>query len=193
METYLLFFFIFFVFIFVPITFGVALYYIPKIFGDKKIGQILSGTYFILLISSGIYLYFEDSFFSKNDAHQLLKEQNIQLNDDFKILDNSSYSAIGDYYHTFELEISEKDRKRISDEIKSDKNFKSIADDKDLFLYLNTNNRYFGKKIIQNYETEHSFVREYFEPSGRESWAPTFRRISISKTQNTLTFEDIDE
>lgn len=38
-----------------------------------------------------------------------------------------------------------------------------------------------------------AFVREYFEPSGSEGWAPTFRRISISKTQNTLTFEDIDE
>ncbi|WP_327983654.1 hypothetical protein [Bergeyella porcorum] len=38
-----------------------------------------------------------------------------------------------------------------------------------------------------------AFVREYFEPSGREGWAPTFTRISISKTKNTLTFEDINE
>lgn len=53
--------------------------------------------------------------------------------------------------------------------------------------------RYFGPKVTQNYETENAYVREYFEPSGREGYAPTFRRISISKTKNELIFEDIDE
>lgn len=51
--------------------------------------------------------------------------------------------------------------------------------------------RYFGKKVIQNHETEDSYVREYFEPGRHEGYAPTFRRISMSKTKNELTFEDI--
>ena len=46
---------------------------------------------------------------------------------------------------------------------------------------------------LKLHETENSYVREYFEPSGQEGYAPTFRRISISKTKNELTFEDIDE
>jgi hypothetical protein len=47
--------------------------------------------------------------------------------------------------------------------------------------------------VTQNYETEKAFVREYFQPSGQKGYAPTFRRISISKSDNELTFEDIDE
>jgi hypothetical protein len=38
-----------------------------------------------------------------------------------------------------------------------------------------------------------AYVREYFQPSGQEGYAPTFRRISIYKNKNELTFEDIDE
>ena len=59
-------------------------------------------------------------------------------------------------------------------------------------LYL-SNKRYIGPKVIQNYETKYAFVREYFEPSGQEGYAPTFRRVSISKSKNELTFEDIVE
>lgn len=47
--------------------------------------------------------------------------------------------------------------------------------------------------MIQNYETEITYVREYFEPNGKEGYAPTFRRISISKTENVLKYEDIEE
>ncbi|MBW4362459.1 hypothetical protein [Flavobacterium taihuense] len=40
-----------------------------------------------------------------------------------EILENKSMSSIGDYYHTFTLKISEKDKTRIINEIKSSKNF----------------------------------------------------------------------
>lgn len=76
--------------------------------------------------------------------------------------------------------------------IKSSDNFKADNTSIDQLLYL-SDQRYFGPKVTQNYETENTYVREYFQPSGQEGYAPTFRRISISKTNNELTFEDIDE
>ena len=76
--------------------------------------------------------------------------------------------------------------------IKSSDNFKADNTSIDQLQYL-SDQRYFGPKVTQNYETENAYVREYFQPSGQEGYAPTFRRISISKTNNELTFEDIDE
>jgi hypothetical protein len=54
-------------------------------------------------------------------------------------------------------------------------------------------NRYYGSKITQNYEIEDTFNRAYFEPNGKQEYAPIFRRISISKVDKGLIFEDIVE
>jgi len=102
-------------------------------------------------------------------------------------------SAIGDYYHTFTIKISDRDKQDAITKIKSSDNYKTDNSSIETILYQQAPDRYFGKKITQNYETENTYVREYFEPSGRKGYAPTFRRISISKTNNELTFEDIDE
>ena len=137
-------------------------------------------------------IIFEDQLFTKNRANKLVEEQGIELIDEFELVHNESMTAIGDYYHTFTLEISEKDKQRAISEIKNSDNFQLDNHSIDYKPYL-SKNRYFGPKVIQNYETEYAFVREYFEPSGQKGYAPTFRRISISKSKNELTFEDIDE
>ena len=138
-----------------------------------------------------LWTVFEDQLFTKGNAKELVEEQKILLQDNFELKENKSMSAIGDYYHTFTLKLSERDIQNAIIKIKSADNFK--ADNSiDQMLYL-SDKRYFGPKVTQNYETENAYVREYFQPSGREGYAPTFRRISISKTRNELTFEDIDE
>ena len=138
-----------------------------------------------------LWTVFEDQLFTKENAKELVEEQNISLQDNFELKENKSMSAIGDFYHTFTLKLSERDRQNAIITIKSADNFKA---DKsiDQMLYL-SDKRYFGPEVTQNYETENAYVSEYFQPSGREGCAPTFRRISISKTRNELTFEDIDE
>ena len=139
-----------------------------------------------------LWTVFEDQLFTKGNAKELVEEQQILLQDKFELKENKSMSAIGDYYHTFTLKISERDKQSAIATIKRSDNFKADNTSIDQTLYL-SDNRYFGPKVTQNYETENSYVREYFEPSGRKGYAPTFRRISISKTKNELTFEDIDE
>jgi hypothetical protein len=159
----------------------------------QKSAKYLTIIYGLFVLTIGLYIAFEDQLFTKNNAKELVEEQDIKLTDDFELLKNESMSAIGDYYHTFTLKLSERDKQNAITKIKSADNFKTSNGSIETLMYQPAPDRYFGKKVIQNYETKNSFVREYFEPSGREGYVPTFRRISISKIDNELTFEDIDE
>ncbi|ADB41547.1 hypothetical protein [Spirosoma linguale] len=172
---------------------GYVLYWILKRLGYPRIGKVLlfsSGILFALLI---LFIAFEEQFFSKGDAEKLLLEQNIELTDNFELLKNESMSAIGDYYHTFTLEISEKDKHKIIHSITSASDFRIKKSetwiDDSLFQVPN---RYIGRKTIQNYATKPFFIRELFEPQGN-GYAPKFRKIKVNKKGNTLVFEDIDE
>jgi hypothetical protein len=181
------------VFVGIPIGIGLLFYFIPKKLGYPKTAKYLTITYGLFVLIIGFFIVFEDQLFTKKNAKELVEEQKFKLNDEFKLLNNESMSAIGDYYHTFTLKISDRDKQDAIFKIKSSDNFKTDNISIDTMLYLQAQDRYFGEKIIQNYETENSYVREYFKPSGKEGYAPTFRRISISKINNELTFEDIDE
>jgi len=139
-----------------------------------------------------LWTVFEDQLFTKGNAKELVEEQQILLAEKFELKENKSMSAIGDYYHTFTLEISDLDKQNAILNIKIADNFKGKNSSIESLLYQQQD-RYFGLKVVQNYETENSYIREYFQPSGRKGYAPTFRRISISKEVNELTFEDIDE
>ena len=180
------------VFVGLPIGLACLLYFVPKKLGHPKTGKYLSIIFGILVLTLVLWTVFEDLLFTKNNAKELVEEQQILLVDKFELQENKSMSAIGDYYHTFILKLSERDRQNAILKIKSADNFKADNSSIDQTLYL-SDKRYFGLKVTQNYETENAYVREYFQPSGKEGYAPTFRRISISKTKNELTFEDIDE
>ena len=179
------------VFIGLPIGLIFLFYWIPKKLGYAKLGKrlaIILGLLFAVLV---LCFVFEDQLFFKKDARKLLAEQDIYLVDNFSITNNKSMSAIGDYYHTFILEITKNDKEIIINQIKNSPNFKGLKDEK-LDLLHSNEDRYTGKKMIQNFEDSFQFVREYYEPNGK-GYAPTYRKIEIDKKENKLTFEDIDE
>lgn len=180
------------VFVGLPIGLGCLFYFVPKKLGYPKTGKYLTIIFGLLVLTIVLWTVFEDQLFTKDNAKELVEEQKILLVDKFELKENKSMSAIGDYYHTFTLKISERDKQNAVVKIKSADNFKADNSSIDQTLYL-SDKRYFGPKVTQNYETEHAYLREYFQPSGQEGYAPTFRRISINKTKNELTFEDIDE
>ncbi|MCX6257694.1 MAG: hypothetical protein NTW49_07360 [Bacteroidia bacterium] len=177
---------------------GFLLYLVPKKNGHPKTAKYLTIIYVLFVLAVAFFIVFEDKLFTKYQAKELVEEQELMLTDQFEILENKSMSAIGDYYHTFTLKISEKNKQDAILKIKKCNGFKIFNTDNrsdiDSMIYSKINlDPYFGPKIIENYETDSEFVREYFQPSGRKGWAPAFRRISISKTKNELTFEDIQE
>ena len=173
------------------IGFTFLLYFIPKKLGYKKTGIILSSLFVLFLTVITLSFIFEDDLFTQNDAKNLIEEQEIILEDKFEIENNESMWAIGDYYHTFTLKISERDKIRAIDKIKNSPEFKKSGETIEDYLY-EAQNRYNGPKQTQNYEIDNYYVREYYKPNGR-GYAPTFRRILISKKENKLKFEDIDE
>ncbi|AWA31153.1 hypothetical protein HYN48_14210 [Flavobacterium magnum] len=179
------------VFVIIPIGLGISIYKLLRRNNKQKSANYFAIIYTSVLILVAINLIFEDELFTKSDAENLVTEQHIFLKDDFKLTENKSMSAVGDYYHTFTLEISTGDKERAINKIKTSSGFKIQGEKITDYLYENVN-RYKGPTKIQNYETKDSFVREYFKPNGK-GYAPTFRRISIDKLKNQLVFEDMDE
>ncbi len=174
----------------IAIGIGFLFYYIPKKMGYPKVGKYLSGLFALAILLLVFMTIFEDQLFTKNDARKLIEEQELKLTDDFKLENNKSMWAIGDYYHTFTLTISEKDKLEAIKQIKHSDNFIKIGEPiKDLLIDIE--DKYFGPKQSQNYETEISFIREYIKPNGQGN-APTYRRIIVNKKKNEMTFEEID-
>lgn len=192
MDEFLLIGLLLLVFVGLPIGLGCYFYFIPKKLGYPKTGKYLTIMYGVLILAFVLWTVFEDELFTKANAKILIEEQQILLVDEFELIDNKSMWAIGDYYHTFTLKISERDKRNAILKIKSADNFRADSNSTESLLYLQQD-KYFGPKIIQNYETKNSYIREYFQPSGQKGYAPTFRRILISKVDNEITFEDIDE
>lgn len=180
------------VFIGLPIGLIWLFNFIPKKLGYPKAGKYLAIIFGLFVLTIILWSAFEDQLFTKDNVKELVEEQQIILADEFELTENKSTSAIGDYYHTFTLKISDRDKQANISKIISADNFKKDNSSIDQTIYL-SDHRYFGPKVTQNYETEKAFVREYFQPSGQKGHAPTFKRISISKSDNELTFEDIDE
>lgn len=180
------------IFVGLPIGIGLLLYFIPKKMGYPKTGKYLTIIFGFIVLSIVLLTVFEDKLFSKENAKELVEEQEILLKDKFELKENKSMSAIGEYYHTFTLKLSERDKQNAIVKIKNAYNFNDGNHFIDQTSYL-SDKRYFGPKVTKNYETENAYVREYFKPSGQKGYGPTYRRISISKTNNELTFEDINE
>jgi hypothetical protein len=179
------------VFIGLPVILGLLIFYVPKKLGFPKAAKWLMFFYVVAASCFGVSILFEDQMFTKGQAKKLLQEQNVILSNDFVLKENKSMSAIGDYYHTFTLEISDSDRTKIIETIKTAATFKmdkrSLVD-----FQSSTINRYSGPAQLQSYETDIAFVTEFFKPNGK-GYSPTFRRITVSKSANTLQFEDIDD
>jgi hypothetical protein len=167
-------------------------YFLPRKLGYPTAGKYLT-IVFVLSISGLAILYiFEDKLFTASQASNLVKEHGIMLNDNFQLKSNESTFAIGEYYHTFKLEISEKDRATAIAKIKGADGFEKANELRSNLPDI-SGTKSSGRKLILNYETKNAFVNEYVLPSGREGYAPTFRRISIDKVKNELTFEEIDD
>jgi hypothetical protein len=168
------------------------LYWVPKAVGHRKVGIILASLFACLSLGIAFPILFDDQLFTKSDARGLLAEQNIHLQDDFDIVKNESTSSVGDYYHTFTLRISQEDKHRVIAHITGTTNFKRYGSVvPDWYQLDHLTDRYTGKIITLNCETDHDFVTVLLKPIGK-GYAPLHRVITVSKHENELVFEDID-
>ena len=164
-------------------------YWLPKRLGKRKLGLWLAGILTAGLLTIIIATVFEDQFFFKSDVMERLSEHNIELKEDFKIISNES-GGIRDYFHQFRLTISPTDRERLIAKIKSADNYQNEV--QDMFDLRIDKVRYSDNDtvFIANYQDKWNFIYEYFKPN-KQGYKPTWDRVSISKTENKLTYERV--
>jgi len=175
---------IFLIWFCIPGLFICLIYWILKKSGRKKLGTIVSIVLILSFLIFKLFLLFDDLLFSKSDARKLLSEHHITLNDDFKIISNQS-GGLRDYTHQFELSISEKDKQSFIDQ-------RSWSDKMDERIEVHTTavDRYEGDTLRANYHDNDSYIYSMYRPNGK-GIVPTFITIRVSKSKNTLTYEEI--
>ena len=155
-------------------------------FNKKKTGLVLSTILtigFLLLIMQP---WISDWTFSKKDVTKILSFHNLELKDDFKILKNE---AVGfrDYYETFTLKLSDNDFNRISQTIKTSKNYKGHFTD-----YSNLPSADYKTTDTIDFETDNHFEREYWTNKKMENGTYHFR-FQLDKKDKELSYIGSDE
>ncbi len=194
MDSFLIFWFLIILLI-IGLTIGLIYlgYWIPKRFGKRKLGKWIAVILSITVLFFILSIAFEDELFFKSDAEELLAEHNIELKENFK-LNSNEFVGIKDFYHRFELTISETDKLRIKNKITKAENYQHLEDETtdiriDKPRYVKGND---SLKFTANYETETQYIYEYYKPN-QIGYAPTYNRISIMKAENKLIYENISD
>ena len=167
---------LFIFFIGIPAGFLFSLYYIGKKLESKRTGIILSASVGLVFLLCFLYLRFEDQFFSKSNARDLLAENKIGLKNDFEIIDHKTDWGIGDFHQRLELKISKDDQLRLS------KNYKERSDSMNTIL----------QKYPNAFREYHENTEGYFKENSKHSSIEE-DYIFISKTENKLVYELVQE
>ena len=155
----------------------------------KKAGKIVAIVFTVLATLPFLSFALEDYFFFKSDAKKFLTEDKITLTDNFKIKSNQ-ITGISDVYQKFELEISLKDKERIIQQLKTSKYFQdTVKDDHSLYSKLGSG---LTNKIYLDFEKKEFVCRETYQKL-KMGYVSDYDIIIISKTNNILTFERINE
>ena len=168
-------FYLFILFLGLPLLLGVIIYLMINTYLTKKMAKYFGLAFTVVYLSLAGFLYFEDHFFTKNDALKVLQEKNITLNEPFELLDHRKESSFNDSFHTFELKISEKDKHRLIQMIKNSENYKSIEESR-------------NNDSIENYETKNEFIRKHQVPNDA-----SYQSITINKNENKLVYENFNQ
>jgi len=188
MDFYIFTFLILLVLILILIGIIYLSYWIPKKKGKRKLGIILSRILIVFFSILTLAFIFDDFLFFKSDVKKHLSEPKIELKDDFKLLTNEDF-GLKDYYHKFEIEISESDKRQLINKIKSEYNYIDEIQN-DFHLPEKVENISKGDTITANYQTDWEYKTEIYYSNGK-GYTPTYKIISISKKENNLTFEHI--
>lgn len=181
--------------IFLIIIFGIfavipslIIFYIFKKLEKTLLGKILSFSYLLFVVYIFISNIFAEELFSKNDAREILAQQNIFLKDDFTIKNVNIGTGFhsDDNFNQFKIIISDKDKENLINEIKSSENF-TICLNSEKCPEADKSDRYFGKNSTINYETSDFYIREHFKTFGKGK-APLNVFIRISKKDNTIFY-----
>lgn len=156
-------------------------YWVLRFYGKKRLGSISSviiATAFLLIAASP---WIEDWTFNKKDASELLEQQGIRLNDNFKLVKNESIGLF-DYYETFTVEISASDFVRIETQVRNSRSFQGYVTDIPNWKHFDT----------LSYEIADMLVWEYYTKEKMNNGTYHFT-LSLSKGKNELSYVGANE
>lgn len=184
---------IFFIFLIFPLVFFAIIfiaYWTMINLGFKKAGKIVTIVFSILASIPILAFVLEDYLFFKSDAKLLLKDNDIVLIDKFSIKSNK-VTGMRDLYQKFELQISENDKTRIINQLRQSKYYTTDTTNQEYNLQ-NGLERGLTKRVFKDYEGKNYIRRESYEKL-KQGYKPDFDIITISKTENRLTFERVND
>jgi len=174
-----------FLLIFISIGIGLFVYSRKK---KSKVGMAISVIMFLLVILAFFTNTIDEFTISKKDIISDLKHVEIELNDDFKII-NNKVSGMPERIQETEIQISQKDKVRIITEIRNSTNFKSYANERE--LANNTVTEQLGTRdIISNFKYPKFYSRETYTDIDN---FPTRLLISIYDNSNTIKYQKIED
>lgn len=155
------------------------------------LGVLLSFVIVLPVVSIVFGNQIEALFYSKNDIIKDLKLANIELKNEFKVLEND-ISGFPERYQDTKLEISKYDRDRILYQISQSANFKQVEN-----LSILNVDRFSSEHavknvvVIRNYQCNKNYIREaYFQENDH---VPITTTIKISRKSNILTYITIQD
>ncbi|MVM29926.1 hypothetical protein GO755_07775 [Spirosoma sp. HMF4905] len=143
----------------------------------------------LAVISSVIYYYLADTFFSKSDAIEELANMKIKIKDDFTVVQNETSNALGDYSHVFKLKISKNDARAVDKTIRLSTDYDTTDLNSSAFFPKYTGNR-LKTWVIKDYKNAQMIIRDQYFPIDTGIIA-SFKRVSLKR--DTLTFYNVIE
>ena len=135
----------------------IAFFIFVKKFNGLKEVLIILGSTFILIYA--LFYFLEDS--DAEIISQKLVESNLHLSDNFKIIDAQDDQSLVDYYTSFNLIISEKDKNQLIQNIRNAKKFKKM-EERDLsdFWRDEYSKQLVGEQLIRNYSVKQNYFKQ---------------------------------
>lgn len=131
----------------------------------------------------------EDYFFFKSDAKTFLQDNEIVLQDKFKIKSNH-IEGFTDLYQKFELEITTADKERIIKQLTSSSYYiGTVSESHHLPSKVES---YITPKVTKDYKIGQNIVRESYQRL-RQGYVSDHDIITVSESNNVLTFERFNE
>jgi hypothetical protein len=171
--------------IFLSIGIGLFIYSIRK---KKKTGLVISS---IMLLFVGFILLIntiDEISISKTDIISDLSHINIVLKDDFKIT-NNKVTGMPERIQETEIQISQKDKDRIVNEIINSTNFKSYSNAQELINDYD-NDQFGTSSKIFNFKYPEFYSRETYTKI--ENF-PTRLFLSIYNESNTIKYQRVED
>lgn len=177
----------FLIFILILIVLAIVSFFDFRKFGHKKTAIIVSSVLMFLALNCIFGNHIDEFFHFKSDVIEDLKLVNLNLKDDFQII-NNEVVGFPERYQKTKLKISEQDKNRIISKIKNGKYF--VQTDKWRPLYY----KMMGKNcegFFANYQNEKKYFRESY--SQKEGYVAISAYTVINIDSNEIEFNKIED